>query len=574
MFHGKKFAVDLFLIILIIAFNPVLLTFILDAEFTQPDTFSYIAEAQNLYKNLEFHTGPLGHIDNSIILPPLYPALIAIVTLTGIQPLDAALLISQIAAILFSLFAYFFVRTYTNRLIAFTSVICIQLTYIYFNFATLALTESLFLFLLILFFLFSWHTIRNYSKQGLINFFILGVISSMIFLTRELGIATLILIFIIIFTLQFGLNSNTQTSRNLFKQLFITCIGFSILTVPYYSIRTLQTGQGPFTQKYRLEQYVVETDSQDIINRIESIKNKQYNNYSDIYQSRRLLMELLPDGSEMLDYVAYTHHVDGNQTNLDDSTISHMQPTYFEKIIQNIFILMDRSGIFIFILFLIFAITIFLFTSEKTKQLQRIFIPAFIAIYILLLSVFTGMVMRYIEILVPILIIYICMELYNLATRLRDKYSIAGKLITIFLIASIPAIVLAGSPKLYYEKSLFRLEPDFKNNFERLSKHVNGDPVFALVPKYVYMMGGQFRQLPNDQLEKVAIYAKKTDVSWLLINIIPWEQETMQYWDKSYDWMILDNIEKHYPELVKYCCGLFDTENGAYWMLYSFKNSD
>jgi len=64
---------------------------------------------------------------------------------------------------------------------------------------------------------------------------------------------------------------------------------------------------------------------------------------------------------------------------------------------------------------------------------------------------------------------------------------------------------------------------DFKSHtdedtihMKEYSRFINkNDSVFSVHQNNVYLLGGIFRVLPNDSLERISIYAEKTGVEWL-----------------------------------------------------------
>ncbi len=568
--NKKNRLIDCCLILLILLLNPIISTFIFETKSSLPDTYAYIAQAENLYRNFQFHTGAWGHIDNSLILPPLYPLLIAFFIAFGMGGFDSAILISQLSGFLFSIFVFLYLCAFTNRIVAVVSVLSIQLTYIYFNFASLALTEALFMALLTCTLLLIYRFINNPDKAMFIYPVILGIACSLVFLGREIGITILllVLIFPIFNILQEGIRAN-HTS---YKQIIMIIFGFSILTVPYYLIRTIQTGQDPLTRSFRLGDYIVEVSDAHIIRKIETLKTTPVNTYIDIYKNRRELMELLPDGSEMLGYVVYA----GNENEgykIYDRIISTIQAPekYIGQFFDKLILLKTDAGTGVFILFVILSITAFVYPVSASSRRNRIIIPLFVVLYLFFLSVFPSQISRYVEIIIPLLLMHICLELYVLIDSFFSKKMVDKNIVTGIILIIFPVIVLAGSPKLFYDKHIFPHNQVIKKKLDELNAVVNGEPIFAQFPALAHSIGGQFRQLPNDRIDKVAQYAGRTGVRWMLLVFIPEERGVMQYWTIANEWISLENLEQYHPEIVKYCCGWHDAESESDWRLYSFK---
>ena len=109
------------------------------------DNVAYLTLARDFLPGFSLHLPAWGHVDKGIILPPLYPLLIALGSPFTDEPFALAERISGMSLILAGIPLYFLVRTRTSRLVATCSVIAIQLNYQYFTFAFSGLTEPLFL---------------------------------------------------------------------------------------------------------------------------------------------------------------------------------------------------------------------------------------------------------------------------------------------------------------------------------------------------------------------------------------------------------------------------------------------
>jgi len=566
----KSKLIDISLILLILLLNPIISTFIFETKSSLPDTYAYIAQAENLYRNFQFHTGAWGHIDNSLILPPLYPLLIAFFITFGMSGIDSAILISQLSGFLFSIFAFLYLCAFTNRIVAVVSVLSIQLTYIYFNFASLALTEALFIALLSGTLLLIYKFINKPDKAMFIYPVILGIACSLVFLSREIGITILILV--LIFSLFNILQEGIHPGNTSYKKVIMIIFGFSILTIPYYYVRTIQTGQDPLSRNFRLGDYMVEISDVHIVRKIEMLKTTTVNTYIEIYKTRRELMELLPDSSEMLGYVVYADN-DKEKYKIYSRIISTIQTPekYIGQIFDKLILLKMGAGTGVFILFVILSITAFLYPVSARSRRTRIIIPLFVVLYLLLLAVFPSQISRYVEIIIPLLLIHICLELYVLIDSFAGKKMMSKNIVTGTILIIFPVIVLAGSPKLFYDKQIFSHNELMNKKLDELSAVVNGEPVFTQFPAVAYSVGGQYRLLPNDRIDKVARYAGKTGVRWMLLVLVPEEREVIQYWTNANEWIFLGNLEQYYPEIVEYCCGWHDDESESDWRLYSFK---
>ena len=555
---------------LIILLNPILVTFILDTDFSLPDTFAYIAQAENMYSNLQIHTGPWGHVDNSLILPPLYPLLITLFIFFDMDGLKSAILISQLAGIAFSIFSLIYIQSITNRIIAVISVVSIQFTFVYFNFASLALTESLFLALLAGILILIKKIIVSFDRIKIVDSIVLGIACSLIFLTRELGIVVLILVFILVSAVSYRKYSKLHAGH--MKHLALIMSGFILASTPYYITKAIQTGADPLARNFRLNNYVVEIENKKIINKITGAKELSTDNYLEIYKKRREQISLLPDSSEMLGYAIYKSNANDNHFITRKIKTTFIYPEkYINKFVENVSILKANTGNFIFVLFICLCVTSLLYSTRVRSRSIRVIIPLFIFLYLLLLSVFTSYISRYIAVIVPIVLIHICTELYVISYSICSiNKNINKNNITLILAIFLPVIILAGSPRLFYEKHVFPRNTDLENKLRKIGEIVNGEPVFTTFPVLAYSVNGNFRQLPNDKLEKVAQYANKTGVQWLLLVNNSQVQEITKYWTKAYQWITIEKLDNYYPDTVTYCCGVNDINSKTHWKLYKF----
>jgi len=562
--------IDGCLVLLVLLLNPLNSTFIFDTKSSLPDTFAYIAQAQNLLDNMQFHTGPWGHVDTALILPPLYPLLVAMVMATGMEGLESALSISRFSGYLFSLAAFAYLRAFTGPWLAAVSVLALQLTYVYFNFATLALTEPLFLALMMATLLLVSRYLADAAGTGSLRPVALGVACSLVFLCREAGITVLLLVLILVAVAQ-RRDAITRASA-LARPLALVVLGFSALTVPYYAIRGIQTGADPLTRSFRLGYYTVVASDPAIRERAGSMKRGPGATYADIYSQRRSELELLPDGSEMLRFVFFAEGGHKRQDIYGNIISAIASPgKYVKQVSGKVQLLGRNAGFGILLLFIITAATSFLLPLKGFPRRLRIIIPLHVILYILLLALFASQITRYLAVIVPLVLIHICLELHLLLRSCRWPAPSGDRVPAGIVLVLFPLIVLAGSPALFHAKQIYPRDPLRVERLEELRGKIGGAPVFAQFPVFAHAAGGSFRQLPNDGLDKIARYAEKTGVRWLLVVDIPEERAVMKFWTNAYEWLILKDLQSRYPDVVEYCCGWHVDENGHDWRLYSFK---
>ena len=501
----------------------------------------------------------------------MYPLLIAVLTILDINALDAALLVSQLAGVLFSIFAFFYVRSLTNNVIALVTVFSIQLTHVYFNYFSMALTEAPFI-ALVLISLFFLNQVASSSEEEKLPYVILGILSGLVFLTRELGIS--VIIFFTVFML----------ARDLFRRKLsiiryvLLFAGFAVLVLPYYTVRFIQTGQEPLSTSYRAGDYSVHVDDQSVLDYIDSIRQVKSEEYHDAYRKRRALMQLLPDSSEMLGSIIVERKNSGVQEDagLPDSLkvfgLLANPVGYVKNFGDKSGLLAATLGTVLFVLFIVLLIVLVINGQESSKGI-RFIIPGFIFVYLLVVSMFDTEISRYIEILCPLVLLFIATELYlQCNSAIRFIPDCKPVYISVVLSVFLPAAVIAGTPQLFLEKKIYRTNPGLEEKLEEMGQVINGEPVFTLFPSYAHSVNGDFRTLPNDTLDKISIYADRTGVNWLLVAKVPSEEEVVKLWNLAWPWLTSGNLTGQYGNLVEYHSGFYDEPSDTDWRLYRFRN--
>ncbi len=216
---------------------------------------------------------------------------------------------------------------------------------------------------------------------------------------------------------------------------------------------------------------------------------------------------------------------------------------------------------YIFLLTVISAISL---KVESRNLYARRLLPLFIVIYLIFISLFTGVVERYMHVIFAFILAHVMIEAYLLVDRLllvnmTRKLRVLGILLLFSTtLLSMPRLFTSAvaKPKVGERANLLGDCSQFVDNAK--------EPVFSLHPIYAYLVGGRFRTLPNDSLEKVAQYADKTGVRWL---ITTGSMEQI-YYSKA-NWLKNKNLENQYPELVTLRCQAED----KLVYLYEFKMS-
>jgi len=557
---GKDFAfkpwhLDFFCVVLMLGLNPIIHFLNWSPRIFSPDTIAYVTMGSDLFSKGFFYIPSWTHVNNGLIYPPLYPFFIACGNLFFGESLKVAEWVSCLSALAASIPIFLYLKQTTNRVVAVLTVFLIQINLYYFSFgmrplseATFVLTLSWTMFLTLLLF-------RNYTSNRRGLSLIVGLSCALVFLSRQIGIV--VFLFLLGFILLKGLTSYRTERRAFFKNTLFMALGWLIVIAPYTLIIYHQTGHHPLQQNFSTAGHEVTTTDPEVlaeIQRIESIPDKSY---AVIYAKRRLLRKLLPDSSEMLYRVNRKNKEKTKYLNYFIPTLGN--PKYFfGKIYNNIMYLRDPLGGFILGTFFLFCLSTFFVKSERVKLLNRLLLPLFICFYLLIVSCFTDKISRYSYILFPFVLMHIAGELFICFHVITRALKIKLSALVFFFV--VYAFFLFATPQFFTALRIFPKLEDTEAEFYSLRKQVEGEPVFSLSPLSSYLSGGSCRLLPNDSLEKVVKYGKKTGVRWLLVSRTQSTlSETRLYTNAQ--WYRKPTLERDYPNLVRFCC---KTSDGSY----------
>lgn len=545
-------------LLLLILLNPVFYSLFSDSAYNQPDTFAYIAQAVNFLEHFQFHSGPHRHIDTSLILPPLYPLLIASISAFGVHELIAAVKISQVSGILFSVMAFFLMKNSLGKAGSLIALVAIQFTVFYFNFFNTALTESIFLFTLV-----TGLYVLNNSFNSNSRLLLCGVIAALIYFSRDIGLV--FLIFAIVSIIIYGVIQSDLFRITTIQRILLLSAGFALLALPYSVAVFLQTDHLPFAKTFRLGEYSVVAEKKVLVDEVLDIRATVPSDYEDVRKKRRKLMQLLPDNSEMYNFVRFEEQETGVNTSYYSKIVSHIKQ-YSDNLKNNLKILHNILGPVLFYFLLALLVSNFMFFF-RDRNIQRITLPVFIILYLLSLSIITSLVERYVSILIPIILIFMFMEFSYLTREVFSKYNTGQHNLSSIIPAFILTVLIMLLTNYFTTKPVYFPVTNLINNTEIMRSEVNGDPVFTHYPLYAYMVGGKFRLLPNDDLSSIREYGKYTGVKWLLVvktsNVK--DRTVESYWDQTSEWMN-SNLQEN--DNLIYCCGWKDTQLGMVWRLF------
>lgn len=490
--HNLKYK-DFLLLALATLLNPLLYTVKVTAGGLMPDSPAYILLGDQLIDQGSLFLSGWGHIDTGLILPPLYPALIGLSNLAIDDGIYNAQLISTFALLLSSFPLYLLVKRSSTRAFAFFSVLIYQLNLHYIYFGTTVLAEAVFILLLLIVLILTQSYLRKREKPSSLPL-IIGIFTALLFFSRHIGIFYLATLPLLL------LPGLIALKRKTWRDLSLFFAGFLILFIPYSMNLKSQSGHGPFTQHFRMNQYVIESD--------ELLVKEKAKNYLGIYQQRREQRHLSADSREMLGHlVAPTVKTQ----NFNPPTFSR----FLHNLVNNLSSLIKTQGIGISTLFTIICLISF-YQAWKKQSTSRILVPVTVITYLFTLSLVTGLVERYTAILFPLLTAHIMVEISLLLKKLLEgkQASLSHKLIA----PLVAFILLFLTPELFIKAKTFPRLSENKTPVTHCKSLLDsGTPVFSINSMGSYLLGGIYRVLPNDNLDKIADYANYTGVKWLFL---------------------------------------------------------
>jgi len=531
---------------LVVAANPALYSFGSSSHTHGHDSIAYLTMARGLLEGLTLYLPAWGHVDTGVILPPLFPALIAIGSLVSENALSVPERVSAAASILGGIPLYFLLRPRTHRLVAVGAVVAVQLTFASFEFAFAPLTEALFVALCSCVLLALQSSLRRDRLALAVG---TGALCGLVYLTRQLGL--LLLPFCLVWIAAVGWIRGDPGRRTAVR-LFAVVAGFGILMAPYAALLFQQTGQHPFRQAFRMGHYSVRTDDPLVFENLEWAASLEVSDYTVAYQLRRKMFQLVPDGSEMYGFVRTSRDDDGDDSRIRSilRNLSRNPHAAAANLRANLGHLRGELGGALVLLFFATTVSSVLVRRKSAGFPERLMLPAFACFYLVSHSLITALVARYIVVLIPVLLLSTVAELYRLsAIPLEDARSSAyaggaGLAMVALCIALMPRHFDSHAPLGGSVPIEQRPHQYFRQVIEA------GEPVFSLLALDAYLIGGSFRILPNDSLPRVVEYARRTGVRWIFVANSPHHRNEMQSNAAIVDWYELDQVEPAYPALV------------------------
>ena len=355
-----------------------------------------------------------------------------------------------------------------------------------------------------------------------------------------------------------SLTDKKQQRRNSQTTILYIILGFSLLVVPYGKTLYSQTGQSILTQHFRMGDYVVtqsqatqviqQQEAPDLLKKLNPPPSTGKEDYKEIYIQRRVMRELLPDSSEMYGYIVKERQEREGVAEIIWEKLISKPGLVVTNLTKNFRYLKDPIGNILPYFFLLTVISAFFIKIKNKNTYARRLLPTFLVAYLIIISFFTGVIDRYVHIIFGLVLAHTMTEAYLLIDRfllinVTNKQRVLGILLlfsaTLLLIPRLFTTAVA-KPKIGEHANLFGNCSRFVKNSE--------EQVFSIHPADAYLVGGRFYILPNDSLEKIAQYAHKIGVRWLIIKSNEQNFYTMANWLKN------KNLEKDYSDLLTLRC--------------------
>ncbi len=552
----KKHFGDAALIAVLFLCNPVIWNIDRRVAILFPDSIAYIKMADEILRSGILYLRGWGHVDSVLILPPVYPILIAIGKLYIKGGIITAEFVSSACIIFSTIPLYFYISRTSSKSCAFVALLLIQLNYYFLSFGTSVLSEATFILSLSI----GLFAIERYvSSNFKISYsFFLGTASSLIVLTRHVGISFILTLMLYISLLY--LSSTKIIQQQILKSTTYFIVGFLFIITPYSILLYNQTGKSFLTNQYRLGKYSV-TAPNEILSQIETIDLKDYNKR---YKQRRELRKLTPDSSEMLGHATNFTKKDSHSIKIATNKFLSSPSSLLYNLFRNINHIKITVGLVLTILFVISLFTFFIRMLKSTDNLHQAFVPLFLLTYILLISFISGSsIVRYINVIYPFVTITILIEINHL---LRYRIFKLGPKAHFCFISFLALIFLFSTPRLSVGVKTKPKVLEHETPYYFCSQLIKqNSPIFTIHPFDSYVLGGWFRVLPNDSLEKISNYASKTGVKWLFIDSNGDKLDKKHY--NHADWLKNSTLlSELYPDLVQLRCRV----SNQLW-LYEFK---
>jgi 4-amino-4-deoxy-L-arabinose transferase-like glycosyltransferase len=538
---GKAW-VDVLAIVALLLLHPVLYRLGSSNEHFPPDAVAYMAFAENFLSKglLYFESGMAG---TGKVLPPLYPFFMLAGNFFVGDFIVTSELVSSFAIIAASVAFYFIIRKFSNPYFAFLGTLGIQLNYQLNLWAITPLTEASFVLLIACSL---WLTSHVITSNGARSSFALGALLALAFLTRQVGIILVPFFLLIIFV---------ASPREFLVRSFGLAAGLFLLLAPYMITLHVQGSQigvelSAFDPNWsKRERISIDDVDQEVQEYLRRIYATQSENYGSVWVKRRFLRQLLPDSSAMLenvDMVPAEDARDGVSGRLVNIWASLDQ--FDDRLLSNASHINKSIGWLVSAAFLVTLVTPALIGASRGTSLSRYLVGGFVVCYLVGISLMTGLINRYVLILAPFVLLHIFLEVVFL---LRSRQITVRGIPAMHIIFAVTvAVCVLLQPTNYSDVSM-----NAKRSFEQIGgsnfrKFVGrGEPVLSMTPFEAYVAGGTWRILPNDSLEKIAKYAAREDIRWLVV--AHRKQKDIDAYRQAKTWYLDNSLLRQYRHLLE-----------------------
>ena len=376
--------------------------------------------------------------------------------------------------------------------------------------------------------------------------FLLGLVAGLAFLSRHIGIAFGVAVVTLLLVQSGRVRGSLQ--KTCLRRLVVAVLGFLSVVGPYGMALYYQSGQSLLTQHFRLGEYVVTVPGATGEGRIAREVGSESGSYKALIERRRAARELLPDASEM-----YGNLVGASETGRAMRMVQSVREPrlLLDRLTTNFRHLEEPLGPVLPYAVLFTVVTSLLVRLGAPFSLARTLMPAFLIVYFVMLSALTAAVGRYVHVLFGFVILTMFLEAHRLlaAVKLGEHAKNARRFALLCLVGA----TLGLTPRLFSAAITIP-----KVNESSALSHCDGivserAPVFALHPLYAYLLGGTPRSLPNDSLAKVAHYAQRTGVHWMILVDRAVDAAERKMYTNS-PWLFMPDLASNYPEFIRLRC--------------------
>jgi hypothetical protein len=502
--------VDVLAIVILLLLHPVLYRLDMMRGIYLPDAIAYIDFAERFLSEglLYLERGMAG---KGNVLPPLYPFFILLAQPFVGDFVVASVFVSSIATLAASVVFYLIIRKFADPYAAFLGTLVIQVNYDLNLWALTPLTEATFI-MIVAFLL--WFMLYVLGSNRTIFAVVVGVLLAFTFFARQIGLVLLpfvLLVIVLADPRRFAINATSVV------------LGLVLILAPYvFEVEKqgnrIQAELSAFEPQWSKRDVILFDDvDPNVQDYLRNLQDTTKDEYGDVYVKRRLLRQLLPDSSAMLSEVKITP--DGQNKYAISEGLNRIWSSRNQisgNFVKNIQHVITSLGPFVCSIFLVALMTPLWVGGNKKLLLARYLVGGFVLYYLIVLSLFTGLVERYAQILAPFILLHIIIEVANALRMVQRKIRGVPIAPLLFFISLVGCAY--SQPSNYSDVESYSQKEFLEFSRSNLRQFVTpGDPVLSTIPFHAYSVGGAWRILPNDSLEKIAIYAARENIPWLLV---------------------------------------------------------